>query len=145
MVFDTSSMQSAEGRSQNAAATGDSSFVLTSDFCTLHFEAVVSFAATVCWEWCRQRGERLIVAVAGGSRGLRQPDGTGEAHRILEAWRGREPTDETNTAALLEQLTARPLPAAALVVIGTSPSRLADTLSQRLHRPAVFLKTRGIR
>ena len=49
------------------------------------FEEAVSLAATICWEWCRRRGDRLGLATAGPNplvlEGL-----TGPAHarRVLE-------------------------------------------------------------
>src|SRR5438105_4446578 len=33
-------------------------------------ERLLSLAATICWEWCRQKGNRLALAVAGGEPGV---------------------------------------------------------------------------
>jgi uncharacterized protein (DUF58 family) len=104
------------------------------------FESAVSLAATVCWEWCRRRGDRLIVGVTGPAPVVFN-DLAGRAHarRVLEALALARPTTTTNVAELLDRLAARPLPAAALVVIGVAPNRLGGILAARLRRPAVCL------
>ena len=33
-------------------------------------EQAVSLAATICWEWCRQKGDRLALAVGGAEPAL---------------------------------------------------------------------------
>ena len=49
------------------------------------FEDVVSLTATICWEWCRRRGDRLILAT-GGDKPVVLDGLTGPVHarRVLE-------------------------------------------------------------
>jgi uncharacterized protein (DUF58 family) len=101
------------------------------------FEAAVSLAATVCWEWCRRRGDRLAVVVTGPEP-LVLDDFAGPDHgaRVLQALAVARPSAQTDLGALLSRLTTRPLAAASLVVIGTWASRLGEMIGQRLRRPA---------
>jgi uncharacterized protein (DUF58 family) len=99
------------------------------------FEALVSLAATACWEWCRRRGDRLIVGVAGPEPvvvdDLASPE---HARRALEALALARPSAMSDPAGLLHLLTRRPLLSAALVVVGVAPKRLATAVGQRLRR-----------
>jgi uncharacterized protein (DUF58 family) len=103
------------------------------------FEAAVSLAATVCWEWCRRRGDRLVAALAGPEPVVL--DGlTGPAHarRVLEALAVQQPAP-ADAAALLARLSPVALPPAAVVVIAARPSALADALRHGLNRPVSAL------
>src|SRR5207244_2817651 len=33
-------------------------------------EIALSLAGTICWEWCRQKGDQLVLAVAGAEPGV---------------------------------------------------------------------------
>jgi uncharacterized protein (DUF58 family) len=98
-------------------------------------ESAVSLAATVCWEWCRQRGDWLGLG-AGGP----QPDliagVTGEplALRLLERL-AVQPEGATGRAGLLERLTRERLPHAAVLLVTGRPDGFADELARRLGRP----------
>ncbi len=103
------------------------------------FEAAVSLAATVCREWCRRRGDRLLAALAGPEPVVL--DGlTGPAHarRVLELLAVQQPAP-VNAAALLARLGPAVLPLAAVVVVAAGPSRLADALRRGLNRPVTAL------
>ncbi len=121
------------------------------------FEAAVSLAATVCWEWCRRRGDRLLVAVAG-----KEPVvldglvGLDHGRRVLEALALAQPEVEIDMLALVERLTVNRVPSAALVVVGSgskparrcSESRLAAAGGlSRCRRPCGlrFLRTATLR
>jgi uncharacterized protein (DUF58 family) len=106
------------------------------------FEEAVRLAATVVWEWCRRRGDRLILAVAGEDR-----------HTILDGLSG--PEHAVTLLECLAQVTAHPSGAsqhllvdevcraipgtASVVVVSAGPSHLADLLRARLGRPATVL------
>jgi len=97
-------------------------------------EAAVSLAATVCWEWCRQRGDRLALAVGGPEPALIEGV-TGEAlaFRLLECLAVRPGVGDR--AALLDRLGAEPLPRAAVLLVTTRADGFADELARRLGRP----------
>jgi uncharacterized protein (DUF58 family) len=141
VVLDTTGDRPGPGGRSEVAASGqaqEADSVSESLVPDMRFEAIVSFAATVCWEWCRRRGDRLVVAV-GGPEPVVVDDLAGPQHarKVLEALALAQPSRGTNAAALVDMLTGRPLPAAALVVIGFGPSRLATLLGQRLRRTPV--------
>jgi uncharacterized protein (DUF58 family) len=100
-------------------------------------EEALSLAATVCWEWSRQKGDELVLAAAGREVVVRQGT-TGRAHALslLELLAVQEPPGEPTWPALVEQLAALHLPAAPLLVISLAPSDLGDLLALRLRRPA---------
>jgi uncharacterized protein (DUF58 family) len=103
------------------------------------FETAVNLAATVCWEWCRRRGDRLVVALAGPEPVVL--DGlTGPAHarRVLEGLAVQQPAT-ADAAALLARLSPVGLPPAAVVVVAAGPSPLADALRSGLNRPVTAL------
>jgi uncharacterized protein (DUF58 family) len=103
------------------------------------FESAVSLAATVCWEWCRQRGDRLILAAPGPAGTLL--DGlTGPEHgrRLLAFLAGVQPAVGPGPADFLANLADLAGGLAVLVVAG-GPSPLADGLARQLHRPVTFL------
>jgi uncharacterized protein (DUF58 family) len=85
------------------------------------FEQAVSLAATLCWEWCQRRGDRLTLATAGPEPlvldGLTSP---AHARRVLECLAVQQLQPAANVPALLARLKATPLPPAAVVLIGTT-------------------------
>jgi uncharacterized protein (DUF58 family) len=103
------------------------------------FEAAVSLAATVCWEWCRRRGDRLVAAL-GGAVPVVLDGLTGPAHarRVLEGLAVQQPAPADATA-LLARLSSAALPPAAVVVVAAGPSSLADDLRRGLNRPVTAL------
>ncbi|HXG09595.1 MAG TPA: DUF58 domain-containing protein [Gemmataceae bacterium] len=103
-------------------------------------EAVISLAATVCWEWCRQRGDRLMLVVAGSEPvvldGLTGPE---HALRMLECLAVLTGRPETAATALPERLASLPLPRAPILLLSARPGNLGDLLAQRLNRPVAAL------
>ena len=101
------------------------------------FERALSLAATLCWEWCRRKGDRLVLGVATARPEVH--DGlTSVAHarRVLECLAELAP-GPADAAALLARLAA--LPPLSAVLVAAGPSRLADALSRGLHRPLTCL------
>jgi uncharacterized protein (DUF58 family) len=98
-------------------------------------ERAVSLAATVCWEWCRQRGDWLALAV-GGPRPELIAGATGQplALRLLELL-AVQPEGATGRAALLARLARQPLPRAGVLLLTGRPDGFADDLARRLGRP----------
>jgi uncharacterized protein (DUF58 family) len=104
-------------------------------------EAIISFAATVAWEWCRQKGDHFVLAVAsaapiviGGTTGIEH------ALRMLELLAGLQGEDNPDATSMLERLAAEPLPPAPVLVISPrDPTPLQTALTKRVHRPALGL------
>jgi uncharacterized protein (DUF58 family) len=97
-------------------------------------EAAVSLAATVCWEWCRQKGDRLTLAVGGAEPALLTGvTGRPLALRLLECLAVQ--TAGTDRGRLLDRLAEAPLPRAGVLVVSTQADGFARELARRLGRP----------
>jgi len=104
------------------------------------FEEAVSLAATICWEWCRRRGDRLGLAT-GGPQPLVLEGLTGPAHarRVLECLAVVECGTAADHPALLARLQASILPPAIVVLVALGRSSLTPALSRALRRPVTAL------
>ncbi|SRR5579875_709330 len=99
------------------------------------FEEMVSLVASICWEWCRQRDDRLVLATATAEPLVL--DGlTGPAHarRILEGLAVLECSPGPVHAAVIGHLQAQRLPSALVVVAALGRSALAEPLRRALGR-----------
>jgi hypothetical protein len=103
------------------------------------FEDAVSLAATVCWEWCRHTGDRLIVAVADGGEVLDGLAGPTYGRRVLERLAVVQAGQEADGSGLAERLAAFSDVPAAAVLVSAGPSRLAGVLGRTLHRGVTCL------
>jgi uncharacterized protein (DUF58 family) len=110
-------------------------------------EEAISLAATVCWEWCRQQGQRLVLAVCG-SRPAVLDGASGREHalRLLEclALVQPTPTPDRDRALLLERLAGRPLPRAPVLLIGPAAAGWVGQLEQALRRPVAPVDVAGL-
>jgi hypothetical protein len=101
-------------------------------------EDAISFAATVCWEWCRQPGNRFVLGVA-----CEQPvihDGAaGRAHALkaLECLAVQLGDCGTTGMDVVGRLAAIPLPPAPVLLISAHADRLSNALARQLNRPVV--------
>jgi uncharacterized protein (DUF58 family) len=103
-------------------------------------EDVISLAATVCWEWCRQTGDRLALAVAGAEpRVVAGVTGRALGLQMLECLALEPGAAAVDREALLARLQEQLLPAGPVLVIRGRPSPLADVLRDGLNRPVVPL------
>jgi uncharacterized protein (DUF58 family) len=104
------------------------------------FEAAVTLAATIVWEWCQRRGDRLILAVAGDERevhdGLTSPD---HAVRLLQALAVVQPC---GCAALPEALAGCVPASAGVVVVSAGRESMAAEAEAELGRPVLLLDAR---
>jgi uncharacterized protein (DUF58 family) len=101
-------------------------------------EEAISLAATICWEWCRQKGDRFTLATAGATPLV--IDGvTSREHalRMLEELAVIPDSVERCWDQLRNCLTQSALPAGPVLVVSCSPSELGDLLSRDLRRPVV--------
>jgi uncharacterized protein (DUF58 family) len=99
-----------------------------------HLEAAISLAATVCWEWCRKRGDRMVMAVVGQPfavlDGTTGPDFARRALECLAVVEG----DCSDPADVLGRLTTAPLPPGPALLVSAGPSRLVSGLEAALRR-----------
>lgn len=104
-------------------------------------ETAVALAATICWEWCRQKGDRFVLAIATEATPIILEGVTGRefARLTLECLALLTGTDAPAGERVIERLADARLPAAPVVVLGSRPSALASQLSRRLRRPVASL------
>jgi uncharacterized protein (DUF58 family) len=99
-------------------------------------EEAISLAATICREWCKHRGDNLVLAVNDKSpeiiSGVTSPD---FGVRALERLAVAEPHAGATSESLLEKLTATSLPAGPVLVITTRHAPHWNRLASRLQRP----------
>ncbi|MCI0680580.1 MAG: DUF58 domain-containing protein [Gemmataceae bacterium] len=98
-------------------------------------ERLVSLAATIAWEWCRQKGDEFALAVAGASPVL-LPGVTGRelALRVLKEL-ARVTGSPASWSGLLALLEHARLPEAAVLVLTLRADAPLEDLSQCLRRP----------
>jgi uncharacterized protein (DUF58 family) len=103
-------------------------------------EDAVSLAATVCWEWCRQRGDYLVLAVADESP-LILSGTTGRDHavRLLECLAVQTGCPAPDMAGVVDRLSRTALPAAPVLVVSTRPAHRAESLAEPLRRPVAAI------
>ncbi|MHB1424157.1 MAG: DUF58 domain-containing protein [Gemmataceae bacterium] len=99
------------------------------------FEEMVSLIASICWEWCRRRGDRLVLATATAEpRVLDGLTGPAHARRLLECLAVVECGTSPVSTDVIASLQARRLPSALVVVMALGRSKLADPLRRVLAR-----------
>jgi uncharacterized protein (DUF58 family) len=103
-------------------------------------EAAISMAATVCWEWCRQRGDHFVLATADPEPVVL--DGiTGRAHalRMLACLALVKGGPAPDLDGLLSRLATADLPPAPVLLVSTRGGDFADALARRLNRSVARL------
>lgn len=103
------------------------------------FERLLSVTATVCAEWCRQKGDRLTLAIASEPPlVVRGPTSAGLLARIMQALAAAAPLTRATPEPLAALLADQPQPPTAHVVFALGPSPLADDALAHLGQPAAF-------
>jgi uncharacterized protein (DUF58 family) len=108
------------------------------------FEGAVSLAATICWEWCRQTGDHMLLAVAGSPPAVvAGVTGRDLALRMLECLAVQRGLRTVDGQALLDALASQCLPRAPVLVVGAGPTapggQLGDLLGKGLRQPVACL------
>lgn len=117
-------------------------------------EDAVRFAATLCYETCRQAGRRLLLGWTGAAPGLRQgPSSIKLLHDLLEQLATLRPTTEGGLAALFDALPASTLREAIFVVVSSRAvnlieeaersAKLSGASSRGLHARVMLLDASG--
>jgi uncharacterized protein (DUF58 family) len=105
-------------------------------------EAAVSLAATVCWAWTHESGDRVVLAVAGAEPQVADGHGSPvQALELLELLAGVRGTPAPDVPTLVRRLRKVGLPAgpALLVSSRAGDSRAAEELTRHLERPVAYL------
>jgi uncharacterized protein (DUF58 family) len=98
-------------------------------------EAAISLTATVCWEWCRQTGDRLVLAVAGAESTIHEGvSGHKVAREMLERLAVEPGAVTLDTGPLLTRLQQHKLSPGPILVISPRPSDVAEQLQHALRR-----------
>lgn len=125
--------------SDNLVVVLDPTLPAESDYCGVplreQFEEMVSLTASICWEWCRRHGDRLVLATATAEPVV--ADGlTGPVHarRVLECLADVECGTGPADAAVVAPLQACRLASALVVVVALGRSTLAVPLRHALGR-----------
>jgi uncharacterized protein (DUF58 family) len=106
----------------------------------LRLEDAVSLAATIVWEWCRQAGDQLVLAVAGPAPVvLAGTTSAALARQMLECLAGVAGCPPSGAAALRQRLAGVRLPAAPVLVVSARPTDLGDQLIEDLRRPVACI------
>jgi uncharacterized protein (DUF58 family) len=97
-------------------------------------EPAIAAAATIVWEWCRRRGDRLVLLLGAEAHdGLSGPE---HARRLLERLATLGPFDiEPPSLEVLHELP----PKLAVVVLSSGPEGLGSTFQAALGRPSTVL------
>ena len=104
-------------------------------------DAAISLAATVCWEWCRQHGDRLLLGILGHSAVVLEGiTGRSLAFSLLETLAVEPGYSSAESAAWLNPLAGRRLPPAPVLVVSTRPGSACGPWAERLHRPAACVE-----
>jgi len=103
-------------------------------------ELLLSLAATICWDWCRHKGDRLALVVAGEEvfvhAGTTGPD---LALALLERLALENGCTPSNPAAVVKALGQAELPAGPILVVSTRAASLVSQVHQSLHRSAAHV------
>jgi uncharacterized protein (DUF58 family) len=100
-------------------------------------ERMLSLAATITWEWCRQKGDDFVLGIAGAAPHVcAGPTGQSLAVHALHSLARVAACPDADFAALLDRLDETPLPAAALLILTLRPGTFVEQVHARLHRAA---------
>lgn len=103
-------------------------------------ERAVSLSATICWEWCRQKGDQFVLAVVADVPSIHQgTTGLDLAHEILGGLALVSGTRASNADNLVDRVLNAELPRAPILVVSTRGGEIAAALSRRLHRRVAAL------
>lgn len=107
-------------------------------------EDAISLAATICWEWCQESGNRLVLGVADKDPlVIHGESGNDLRMRMLRALAGVTGHSEPDVVQLVASL--RPiLPPGPILVLTTSPGNLQGTMEREFHRPVTCIHVAGL-
>jgi hypothetical protein len=105
-----------------------------------NLEDTLSIAASICWEWCRQTGDQLAVAVAGNEPWvLSGCTSRGFAVSVLQRMATEEGCRAPDLDRLLPGLTEIRIPSAPVLLLSTRPASFHSELALALRQQVAFL------
>jgi uncharacterized protein (DUF58 family) len=103
-------------------------------------ERLISLAATIGWEWCRQRGDRFMLALSGTeTRIVAGITGPSLARQMLECLALEAGVAHVDTAELVRRLRDEPLPGGPVLVVSLEGSSLVEQVRLAVPRIVVGL------
>ena len=125
--------------SDNLLLVVDPTLPAESDYCSVplreQFEAAVSLTASICWEWCRRHGDRLVLATATAEPVLLDGlTGPALARRILECLAELDCGTGPANPTVIARLQTHRLPPTMVVVVALGRSALMEPLRHALGR-----------
>lgn len=103
-------------------------------------ETLLSVAATICWDWCRQKGDRLALAVADAAPTVIVGTTSNEcAALMLERLALAEPRPQGDSTLFVDKLREAELPPGPILLLSPTESDLAAEVSQVLHRSVAHI------
>ena len=110
-----------------------------SDPARSRLEDAVSLAATICWEWCQENGNRLAIGIADKNpvvlTGESGPDLRRRLLRALSEVNGHPDADVIQLVASMRPI----VPPGPILVLTTSPGNLRKTFEREFHRPVTCI------
>ncbi len=107
-------------------------------------EDTLSLAAGICWEWCRQTGDRLIIGLAGNPpRVDAGVTGRGLTRAVLEALAAEPGTAAPDVAGLLALLARADIPRAPVLLVSPRPDSFQESLANWFGHPVAVVETSG--
>ena len=98
-------------------------------------EVALCLAATICWEWCRQKGDHLVLAVAGAEptvlAGVTSQD---LALSMLECL-AMQAGGATDIPGVLDRLQQSDMPSGPVLLVTSHAGALEEALAEALHHP----------
>ncbi len=125
--------------------THDDIVLITEPFATRDdveaVEAAISLAATICWAWSQEAGDRVTLAIAAPEPVLlTSGDGPGAVLELIEALASVTGAAEMNIDGLGRRMAEQPLPAGPVLLVSSRPDRgSAEELTRILDRPVAYL------
>jgi uncharacterized protein (DUF58 family) len=114
------------------------------------FEQAVSLVASIAWDWCRRRGNRLVFAFAGKETQLLDgPTSLAHGYAVLEFLSRCRPNRvhgsprredvDASMGVVAGWLRAKPMPAYSALVVTIEASALVEPLQDVLNRPVSWV------
>lgn len=101
-----------------------------------NFEAAIQLAATICWSWAEDAGDRVVLAVVGSD----SPVVAGNRLTQLECLARIAGAEHVSPDAMLDELNRVAMPAGPVLLVSSRDAVLtADMLSRKLGRPVALI------